>query len=155
MTAIDIALLSPESFAHGQPHEQFAWLRANDPVHWHDEPDGTGFWAVTRYRDVKTIGRDAATFSSMPAIMIPDGEGGIEIGDHRMMITTDPPEHTGLRKLVAGEFIPRAAKAMRPRIEVLAQRIIDGVIDKGECDLVEDIAGLMPSYVIADMLGIP
>jgi cytochrome P450 len=155
LTAIDIALLSPESFAHGQPHEQFAWLRANDPVHWHDEPDGNGFWAVTRYRDVKTIGRDAATFSSMPAIMIPDGEGGIEIGDHRMMITTDPPEHTGLRKLVAGEFIPRAAKAMRPRIEALAQRIIDGVIDKGECDLVEDIAGLMPSYVIADMLGIP
>jgi cytochrome P450 len=38
---------------------------------------------------------------------------------------------------------------------VLAQRIIDDVIEKGECDLVEDIAGLMPSYVIADMLGIP
>jgi cytochrome P450 len=72
-----------------------------------------------------------------------------------MLITTDPPHHTGLRKLVASDFIPKAAKAMRPRIELLAQRIIDGVIDKGECDLVEDIAGLMPSYVIADMLGIP
>jgi cytochrome P450 len=159
MIAVDdaprIALLSPESFAHGQPHEQFAWLRTHDPVHWHDEPDGEGFWAVTRYRDVKAIGRDAATFSSMPSIMIPTAEGGIEVGDHRMMITTDPPEHTGLRKLVASDFIPRAAKAMRPRIEALAQRIIDGVVDKGECDLVEDIAGLMPSYVIADMLGIP
>jgi cytochrome P450 len=87
--------------------------------------------------------------------MIPSGEGGIEVGDHKMMITTDPPHHTGLRKLVASDFIPRAAKAMRPRIEVLAKRIIDGVIDKGECDLVEDIAGLMPSYVIADMFGIP
>ena len=155
MTAIDIALLSPESFAHGQPHDQFAWLRANDPVHWHDEPDGSGFWAVTRYRDVKAIGRDAATFSSIPSIMIPDGEGGLEVGDHKMLITTDPPHHTGLRKLVATEFIPKAAKAMRPRIESLAKRIIDDVIDKGECDLVEDIAGLMPSYVIADMLGIP
>jgi cytochrome P450 len=62
----DIALLSPSSFAHGQPHEQFAWLRANDPVHWHDEPAGTGYWAVTRYRDVKAVGRDASTFSSMP-----------------------------------------------------------------------------------------
>jgi len=155
LTAIDIALLSPESFAHGQPHDQFAWLRANDPVHWHDEPDGSGFWAVTRYRDVKAIGRDAATFSSIPSIMIPDGEGGLEVGDHKMLITTDPPHHTGLRKLVATEFIPKAAKAMRPRIESLAKRIIDDVIDKGECDLVEDIAGLMPSYVIADMLGIP
>ena len=155
MTAIDIALLSPESFANGQPHDQFAWLRANDPVHWHDERHGDGFWAVTRYRDVKAIGRDAATFSSIPTIMIPDGEGSLDVGDHKMLITTDPPEHTALRKLVASEFIPKAAKAMRPRIEALAARIIDGVIDKGECDLVEDVAGLMPSYVIADMLGIP
>jgi cytochrome P450 len=155
LSAVAINLLSPASFAHGQPHDQFAWLRANDPVHRHDERDGKQFWAVTRYRDVKAIGRDAATFSSMPTIMIPDGEGGIEVGDHRMMITTDPPHHTGLRKLVASDFIPKAAKAMRPRIEALAQRIIDDVIDKGECDLVEDIAGLMPSYVIADMLGIP
>ena len=44
---------------------------------------------------------------------------------------------------------------MRPRIEELARRIIDGVEPRGECDLVTDIAGLMPSYVIADMLGIP
>ena len=72
---VAIDLLSPESFAHGQPHDQFAWLREHDPVHRHDEPDGPGFWAVTRYADVKAIGRDAATFSSSPKIMIPD-EGG-------------------------------------------------------------------------------
>jgi cytochrome P450 len=44
---------------------------------------------------------------------------------------------------------------MRPRIAELATRIIDGVADKGQCDLVGEVAGLMPSYVIADMLGIP
>ena len=44
---------------------------------------------------------------------------------------------------------------MRPRIEALATKIIDGIAPRGECDLVEDVAGLMPSYVIADMLGIP
>ena len=160
MTALDgarrIELLSPASFAHGQPHDQFAWLREHDPVHWHDEPDGgAGFWAVVRYVDVKAVGRDVATFSSKPGIMIPDNEGGIDFGDHEMMISADPPVHTGLRKLVAPEFVPRAAKAMRPRIEELAARIIDRVEDRGGCDLVTDIAGLMPSYVIADMLGIP
>ena len=87
--------------------------------------------------------------------MIPDGEGSLDVGEHQMMLTMDPPKHTGFRKLVATDFIPRAAKAMRPRIEKLASRIIDGVIDRGECDLVNDIAGLMPSFVIADMLGIP
>lgn len=159
MTQVDgspvIDLLSPASFAHGQPHEQFAWLREHDPVHWHDEADGRGFWAVTRYRDVKAVGRDSGTYSSSPSIMIPDGEGGLDVGDHQMMLTMDPPKHTGYRKLVAGEFIPRAAKSMRPRIETLATRIVDGVAGRGECDLVEDVAGLMPSYVIADMLGIP
>jgi cytochrome P450 len=151
---IDIDLLSPASFANGQPHDQFAWLRANDPVHWHPEPGTDGFWAITRYRDVKAVGRDPVTFSSTPTIMISD-EGTPDLGDHQMMLMSDPPRHTGMRKVVSPEFIPRAAKAMRPRIEELAARIIDGVIDSGACDLVTDIAGLMPSYVIADMLGIP
>ena len=35
-----IDLLSPSSFAAGQPHEQYRWLRENDPVHWHEEPNG-------------------------------------------------------------------------------------------------------------------
>ena len=152
-----IDLLSPASFATGQPHDQFAWLRDNDPVHWHPEPgDGEGFWAVTRYADVKAVGRDAAAFSSVPSILIPDG-AALDAGDHQMMLTMDPPRHTAYRRLVAPEFIPRAARAMRPRIEALARRIVDDVIDRREegCDLVTDVAGLMPSYVIADMLGIP
>jgi cytochrome P450 len=151
-----IDLLSPASFASGQPHDQFAWLREHDPVHWHPEPGGgRGFWAVTRYVDVKAVGRDAAAFSSMPSIMIPDG-AGFDAGDHNMMLTMDPPRHTAYRKLVAPDFIPRAAREMRPRIQELARGIVDGVVDRGgEVDLVADVAGLMPSYVIADMLGIP
>jgi cytochrome P450 len=151
---IDIDLLSPASFAHGQPHDQFAWLRANDPVHWHPEPGSDGFWAVTRYRDVRAVGRDPEAFSSSPTVLIPDADA-FDLGDHQMMLTVDPPRHTALRKIVAREFIPKAAKAMRPRIEELATRIIDGVADAGACDLVTDVAGLMPSYVIADMFGIP
>jgi cytochrome P450 len=153
-----IDLLSPASFAARQPHDQFTWLREHDPVHWHPEPagDGKGFWAVTRYADVRAVGRDPATFSSTPSIMIPDGDG-LGAGDHQMMLTMDPPRHTAYRRLVAPEFIPRAARAMRPRIEALARRIVDDVVDRGDptCDLVTDVAGLMPSYVIADMLGIP
>jgi cytochrome P450 len=151
-----VDLLSPASFANGQPHDQFAWLRKHDPVHWHPEPDGPGFWAVTRYADVKAVGRDAATFSSMPTILIPDA-AGLDTGDHTMMLTMDPPRHTAYRRLIAPDFIPRAARAMRPRIEELARRIVDGAVAKGDgtFDLVEGVAGLMPSYVIADMLGIP
>jgi cytochrome P450 len=152
-----IDLLDAAAFDGGQPHEVFAWLRDNDPVHWHDEPDGRGFWAVTRYDDVKHVGRDAATFSSAAGIMIPDASGAFGPGDGgpRMMISMDPPDHTQFRKLVVPDFIPKAVKEMAPRVGALAAQIIDGVIEKGECDLVTDVAGLMPSYVIAELLGIP
>ena len=68
---MNIDLLDPASFADGQPHEQFRWLRDNAPVYRHPEPDGPGFWAVTRYEDVKDVGRDPDHYSSMPTIMIP------------------------------------------------------------------------------------
>jgi cytochrome P450 len=148
-----IDLLDAAAFDGGQPHAAFAWLRDNDPIHWHDEPDGPGFWAVTRYDDVKDVGRDADTFSSAAGIMIPGGSGGG--GMPRMMITMDPPDHTGFRKLVVPDFLPKAVKAMAPRVDALAAQIVDEVIERGECDLVTDVAGLMPSYVIAEMLGIP
>jgi cytochrome P450 len=148
-------LLDPAAFQGGQPHDAFAWLRENDPIHWHDESDGPGFWAVTRYEDVKAVGRDSDTFSSAYGIMIPGGAGQVGGGAPRMLITMDPPEHTGFRKLVVPDFLPRAVRDIAPRVEALAAQIIDGVIEQGECDLVTDVAGLMPSYVIAEMLGIP
>ena len=153
-----IDLLDPAAFDGGQPHEVFAWLRENDPVHWHEEPGGRGFWAVTRYEDVKAVGRNPAAFSSARGILIPDGaevsgEGGP--GSPRMMLTMDPPDHGHYRRLVIPDFIPKAVRAMRPRIDRLASQIVDGVVEKGECDLVEEVAGLMPSYVVADLLGIP
>jgi cytochrome P450 len=152
-----IDLLDPASFDGGQPHEQFAWLREHDPVHWHDEPGGAGFWAITRYDDVKLVGKDPATFSSEPGIMIPGGGNmfGSGPGAPRMMITVDPPDHMHYRRLSVPDFIPKAVKEKLPRINALATQIIDGVIERGECDLVTDVAGLMPSYVIAELLGLP
>lgn len=150
-----IDLLSISSFQGNQPHDQFSWLRANSPVHFHEEPGGAGFWAVTRYDDVCQIGRDPATFSSGPSIMIEDTEQNAAFGDKVMMLMADPPLHTSMRRLVSREFTPRAAAALRERIRELASAIIDEVAADGECDLVARIAGEMPSFVIAELLGIP
>ena len=106
---MNIDLLDPASFADGQPHEQFRWLRDNEPVYRHPEPDGPGFWAVTRYDDVKDVGRDPDHYSSVPTIMIPD-YAGIDFGGHQMMITSDPPRHTRLRRIINSQFTPRAAE---------------------------------------------
>jgi cytochrome P450 len=152
-----IDLLSPASFAHGHPHAQYRWLREHAPVYWHEEPNGPGFWAVTCFDDVRAMGRDPETFSSEPTIMIADPPpgGAMAFGDHKMMLMMDPPQHTAFRKLISREFTQAPAAALRPRVEALAKQIVDLVIDRGECDFVADIAGEMPSYVIAELMGIP
>jgi cytochrome P450 len=152
-----IDLLSPASFAAGQPHDQYRWLREHAPVRWHDEPNGRGFWAVTRHADVWAVDRDFQAFSSEPTIMIPDpppgqGQG---FGPYKMMLMMDPPEHTGFRKLIRQEFTLPAARLREDRIKALARQIVDAVIEKSECDFVAEVAGEMPSFVIAELMGLP
>jgi len=153
---MQIDLLSPERFAGGQPHDQFRWLREHDPVHWHPEPDGKGFWAVTRYADVWSVDRDFATYSSEPTIMIADPLADVAaFGPYKMMLMMDPPEHTAFRKLIRSEFTQPAAHLREGRIQALARQIVDAVIDRGECDFVAEVAGEMPSFVIAELMGLP
>ncbi|HEY1750039.1 MAG TPA: cytochrome P450 [Caulobacteraceae bacterium] len=151
-----IDLLSPASFVGGQPHEQFRWLREHAPAYWHEEPGGRGFWAVTRYEDVWTVDRDFQSFSNEPTIMISDPlaeTGGF--GPYKMMLMMDPPEHAGFRKLIRSEFTAPAAKLRAERIAELARQIVDTVAGRGECDFVADVAGEMPSFVIAELMGLP
>jgi cytochrome P450 len=157
MLPMKIDLLSPESFAAGHPFAQYRWLRENAPVHWHEEPNGKGFWAVTRFRDVWGVDRDFQTYSSEPTIMISDpaAEAALGFGGYKMMLMMDPPQHTAYRKLIRSEFTQPVSAERTPRMNVLAKQIVDAVIDRGECDFVSQVAGEMPSYVIAELLGIP
>lgn len=150
-----IDLWSSSSFVGGHPREQYRWLRQNDPVHWHEEPGGRGFWAITKYEDVRAISRDSQSFSNSPTIMMQDVPAGSGGAGGNMMIMMDPPAHTRYRNLVKSGFTPRAIEPRREDIERLAKRIVDEVIDRGECDFVVDVAGKLPSYVIAELLGIP
>jgi cytochrome P450 len=78
-----------------------------------------------------------------------------DLGDAKMMLMMDPPHHTAFRKLIRAEFTRSAADSRGPRLQDLARRIINEVIEKGECDFVAEVAGEMPSYVIAELMGMP
>ncbi|HEV7158016.1 MAG TPA: cytochrome P450 [Caulobacteraceae bacterium] len=148
-------LLDAETFAAGHPVELYRRLRAEAPVHRHPEPQGRGFWALTRYADVWAVDHDFQTYSSEPTIMIPDGDIGTALGEAKMMLMMDPPEHTAFRKLIRAEFTRPAAGGREPRLQTLARQIVNEVIERGECDFVADVAGEMPSYVIAELMGLP
>ena len=142
--------------ADGPPHELFARLRAEAPVWWHPEANGSGFWAITRYEDVVHVSRNADVFSSF--------QGGTMVQDpppeqlfvvRQMMLNMDPPQHTKLRALINKGFTPRMVAQLREGIGELARQIVDRVARQGECDFVTDVAGELPSYVIAELMGIP
>ena len=151
-----IDLIDPETFAAGHPFAQYRWLRENAPIFWHEEPDGPGFWAVTRFKDVYDVDRDFQNFSSEPTIMMRDSfNQEANFGGYKMMLMMDPPQHTAYRKLIRNEFTAGPARDMIPWMQRLAREIVDAVAARGECDFVSDVAGEMPSFVIAELLGLP
>ena len=156
-TKPDINLISPETFAAtGHPWEQYAWLRKNAPVYWHDEPNGPGFWAITKYEDVRTISRLPKVFSSYEtSVMLPDPDPMGLYAQRLMMLNMDPPQHDRFKLLVSRGFTPKNAPLLRPKIEELARDIVDAVLAKGECDFVSEIAGRLPSGLIAELMGMP
>ena len=150
-----IDLVSTATFAAGHPWEQYAWLRANDPVHWHNEADGPGFWAVTKYEDIRMISRQPATFSSYErGVMMQEADESGLAAQRQMMLSMDPPQHDRFKLLVSRGFTPRNAQLLTTRVAELAADIVDDVIEQGSCDLVHDIAGRLPSGLIAELMGI-
>ncbi|MBY0280344.1 cytochrome P450 [Candidatus Binatia bacterium] len=142
--------------AGGPPYELFARLRRESPIHWHAEQGGPGFWAVTRYDDVVEVSRDSATYSSYAGgTMIADATPEQLFVVRQMMLNLDPPQHTKLRALINKGFTPRMVALLHDRIGELARAIVDRVAERGACDFVTDVAGELPSYVIAELMGIP
>jgi cytochrome P450 len=135
------------------PYPMYQALRVNQPVMF--SPD-LGIWSVFRYEDVKTVLSNHTLFSSQygqPSV--PDAGAAAEARGQSSLITTDPPRHTQLRSLVNRAFTPRAVAALEPRIEAIANELLDKVMESGEIDLVQDLSYPLPVIVIAEMLGIP
>lgn len=151
-----IDLVSTEQFRLTHPWDQYAWLRANAPVYWHEEADGPGFWAVTKYDDIRTVSRQPGTFSSYArgTMLAEPDEMGLAAG-RQMMLNMDPPQHDRFKLLVSRGFTPKNAQLLAGRIAELSREIVDAVADRGECDFVTDIAGRLPSALIAELMGIP
>ncbi|MCU4186640.1 cytochrome P450 [Acidiferrimicrobium sp. IK] len=149
--AAQVDLYSVDTFAGGHPIDVYEWLLANDPVHWHHEPDGPGFWVVSRAADIRFVNSRDDLFSHWPVSMIED----YMETERKSMVNLDPPIHTQLRRAVIPAFLPGAIRSRMPGFRQAAEAIVDEVRDRGACDLVRDVAGKMASYVTADILGIP
>jgi cholest-4-en-3-one 26-monooxygenase len=156
MALSEIDLNDPDKFVPGTPHHWFKELRAQDPVHWHEEKNGPGFWVVTKYEDVKTVSRAPLLFSSwLGGTNIPDRDEAAMTGMRMIMLNMDPPQHVKFRRIVQRGFTPQMVGKQEAHMRELARRIVDAVAQRGECDFVEDLAAELPLQVICELMGVP
>jgi cytochrome P450 len=153
LDAIDLS--DHDAFVEAVPHEWFRTLRREDPVHWNDEADGAGFWAVTRYEDIRHVHRTPGEFSSeIGGTSLEDLEPEY-IEARKSMIDMDPPRHDELRGMLARRFTPRAVLVWEERVRAVTEEVLDLALEKEEFDFVAEISSEIPMQVFAEILGVP
>ncbi len=153
--------LAPHASAFVQdPYQAYSALHAPSPVFfWED----FGFWCLGGFEDVNRVLRDRRLGRQKPE-GAPDSQGNKGARDHltnfdvldaTSMIELEPPIHTRLRTLVNRAFVSRQVERLRPRVEALANELVDVFEGKGEVDLLPAFATPIPITIIAEMLGVP
>ena len=130
------------------PYTVFATMRERCPVAHSDQYGG--FWALTGYEEVSAAARDAKVFSSGGGVTIPS------FGNPRPFIPLelDAPVHRGYRMLLTPLFSPPSVARLEPLVREIADSLIDEFIEKGECDLVTDFSSVLPTTVLAHIMGV-
>lgn len=149
-------LLDHDLFADHEPWELFDLLLREAPVYRHPEPDGAGFWVVTRYDDVLAVVRDPKTFSSEVG-----GAATIEnlpddvLEARRNFLEFDPPKHGRYRRLISTSFTPGAVARYEEWLRGLIADLLDRLADGETFNLVDELAAPIPIRVLARLLGLP
>jgi cytochrome P450 len=139
------------------PFQFYADMRHNNPVAYDNR---NNVWGVFRYYDVQLILGDYTHFSSNPPP--PKSDNLPNQGKEQKMpftrpslLKSDPPYHRMLRAVIASAFTPMAISKLESRIESITHDLVNQVIQKGNMDLINDLAYPLPVTVIAELLGVP
>lgn len=146
---------------YGNPNAVYAALHVHCPTfYWEQQKQ----WFVTGYDHVngllrdRRFGRQILHIASREELGLPEPEPHIaafDLAERYSLLELEPPEHTRLRTLVNRAFVSRHVEKMKPELEELANRLIDGFADKGEVELLSAFADIIPVTMIARMIGIP
>ncbi|MFF8606059.1 cytochrome P450 [Streptomyces sp. NPDC015346] len=150
MSVIDLGEYGADFTAN--PYPYYAKMREAGPVHRVRTTDGAELWLVVGYEEARAALADPR-LSKSPSVV------GMTMLDEQVigpnLLVLDPPDHTRLRKLVAGQFTGRRVESLRPRLERLTGELADAMAPAGRADLVDSYAFPLPITVICELLGVP
>ena len=138
------------------PHDWLDRLRAEDPVHWHEEPDGAGFWALTRHDDVRQVSTNPGPYSSWvggPLRLDLDEDGLQQL--RMIIIGMDPPDHRTFRSIVSKAFTPKVIANLGDSLQAETARVVGELRNRDGCDFVTDVAARIPMWSISELMGVP
>jgi cytochrome P450 len=154
--AVDLSrvdLFDPHFHATGDPHTVWAALRDRAPLHRQELPDGRAFWSVTRYRDVCRVLGEYREFTSERGSLLHQ-LGTDDTASGLLLVATDPPRHSELRRPLNRMFSASGLAATRGRIRGAVRTLLEPALDGGEWDLAERVA-MLPMAVAAEVMDIP
>ncbi|MFL5861908.1 MAG: cytochrome P450 [Solirubrobacteraceae bacterium] len=154
-----VLMTERELWIDGPPHELFARLRSECPVHWTSRvgeyPRERGYWSITRPDDIHSVSRDWRTFSSeLGGVTAVVDVFPLELM-RAMFIGMDPPKHDRLKMLFQAGFTPKRIAAHEPAIRQIVAGALDRLKGRDTCDLVADVAQPVVSRVIGSFMGVP
>ncbi|HEY5024177.1 MAG TPA: cytochrome P450 [Acidimicrobiales bacterium] len=141
--------LDPELWR--DPYPTYGRLRDEDPVHF---VATRGFWVLSRFADVMAAACDTGTFSSAHGLTFEEDEI-TKLGLMPTLVMMDRPRHTLYRRLVNAMFTPRAVSARETALRAFTRSRMQRIAEMGEADFVAEVASPVPSFVVADYLGVP
>jgi cytochrome P450 len=147
-------LTSHDAFVNGTPHNTFARLRREDPVHWTEYPQGQGFWSITRHADILALNAQHDLLSSARGIRMED-QSYEEYLARRTFQETDPPEHMQTRIKVARAFSKPVIAGFEQAIRDLCVEILDQALEMGTFDATREIARQLPMRMLGRIVGLP
>ncbi len=162
--ALDDQLVTPSAWGdEAGMHEQFTWLRNNDPLRRIDPEGYEPFWNVTKYHDIKEVESKKKIFINDPRpTLFEEGRNeAVEAATGRKhlirsLVQMDDPDHMKYRMLTQGWFMGTNLRKLEDRVKELAAQTVDRMAERGgECDFVKDIAIWYPLRVIMEILGVP
>jgi len=149
-------IYDPDLYVDGPIHEIFAELRHRQPVYWQEMPGEPGYWAVLKHADVAHVARHPAIFSAETQGVILENSSPEQLELSRnMLLMMDPPRHTAYRKPLVDSFKARVIGKMEEQVRAICRAILSDTGERRHVEFVHEVAGLLPSQVVGELVGIP
>jgi cytochrome P450 len=153
---LDEDIASPDFFAGTRHFEVWREARRTQPIAWSQSGRFGGFWSVTSHDLGNQVLRQPGVFTSSRGMRLGSTPAGVQMASGRMLVVSDGDVHRGLRTAHSSWFNSRAISAFHPDLEHTVDALLRGILAQDRtCDVVEELAVKLPTWVLFEMMGVP